>query len=57
MPIHLGLGDVDGTRRLLVRAIDDCTPLLSLAASFGPFIGPLRADAEIDRLVTAALGW
>jgi serine/threonine protein kinase/Tfp pilus assembly protein PilF len=57
LPIHLGLGDVDGTRRELVRAMDECTPPLSLAASFGPFIGPLRVDAEIDRLVKAALGW
>jgi serine/threonine protein kinase len=57
VPIHLGLGDIDGTRRELVRAVEECAPPLSLAATFGPFIGPLRGDPEIDRLLTGALGW
>jgi tetratricopeptide (TPR) repeat protein len=54
-PIYIGLGDVDGMRRELGRAIDECAPPLSLAAMFG--VGPQRADAEVDRLMKVALGW
>ena len=57
VPIHIGLGDVQQIRLGLARTIAECAPPLSLAATIGPFIAPLRDDAEIDRLVTAALGW
>jgi serine/threonine protein kinase len=56
VPAHASLGDVDRSRRELARAIEECAPPLSLASTIRPFLEPLRHDAEVDRLMTTALG-
>jgi serine/threonine-protein kinase len=57
VPIQLGLGDVEETRRELALVIGESAPPLSVAVAIRPFIAPMRTDVEIDRLMMAALGW
>ena len=51
--VYVGLGDVDGVRRELTKAVAEVTPPFSLWVTSGPFLAEFRTDAEVARLLDA----
>jgi hypothetical protein len=49
--IHVGLQDIESTRRVLEACLDDETPPLSIQSTAGPLLDAMRGDTEIDRLL------
>ena len=49
--IHVGLQDIESTRRALQACLDDEAPPLSIQSTAGPLLDAMRGDTEIDRLL------
>jgi serine/threonine protein kinase len=55
--IYVGLGDVQGVRRTLAKAIAESLPALAVKLTCGELLQPLRSDPEINRMLSEQYGW
>jgi serine/threonine protein kinase len=53
---YVGLGDVQGVRRSLAKAIEESLPPLTLKLTCGHFLQPFRTDPEINRMLFELYG-